>query len=105
MILANCQAIVDGIMVTDDLDRKMEKLQDQTAGLAQRIRTLVSRNAQDKSNQSRFQEEYEPLSQQYDALTKKIEGIQREKAGKASRAKRICLFMQMLKEQIGRAHV
>ena len=99
MILASCQAILDEIMVTDDLDQKITKLQDQAMGLAQRIRDLVSRNARDTRDQSEFQEEYEPLTRQYNALTKRIEGIQSEKASKTSRAKRIGIFIGMLKEQ------
>lgn len=99
MILASCQAILDEIMATDDMDQKIAKLQDQAAGLAQRIRGLVSQNARETRDQSKFQEEYEPLTRQYEALTKKIEGIQREKASKTSRAKRIRIFMGMLKEQ------
>ena len=67
--------------------------------MAQRIRGLVSQNARETRDQSKFQEEYEPLTRQYEALTKKIEGIQREKASKTSRAKRIRIFMGMLKEQ------
>ena len=99
MILASCQAILDEIMATDDMDQKTAKLQDQATGLAQRIRGLVSQNARETRDQSKFQEEYEPLTRQYEALTKKIEGIQREKASKTSRAKRIRIFMGMLKEQ------
>ena len=99
MILASCQAILDEIMVTDDLDQKITKLQDQAMGLAQRIRDLVSRNARDTRDQSEFQEDYEPLTRQYNALTNRIEGIQSEKASKTSRAKRIGIFIGMLKEQ------
>ena len=98
-ILDECQEIIDAIMVTDDLDRKISALQDQALGLQQRIRGLVSQNARETRDQSKFQEEYEPLTRQYEALTKKIEGIQREKASKTSRAKRIRIFMGMLKEQ------
>ena len=99
MILASCQAILDEIMATEDLDQKIAKLQDQATGLAQRIRGLVSQNARETRNQSEFQEEYEPLTRQYEVLTKKIERIQQEKASKTSRAKRIRIFMGMLKEQ------
>ena len=99
MILASCQAILDEIMATDDMDQKIAKLQDQATGLAQRIRGLVSQNARETRDQSQVQEEYEPLTRQYEALTKKIEGIQQEKASKTSRAKRIRIFMGMLKEQ------
>ena len=99
MILASCQVILDEIMATDDMDQKIAKLQDQATGLAQRIRGLVSQNARETRDQNKFQEEYEPLPRQYEALTKKIEGIQREKASKTSRAKRIRIFMGMLKEQ------
>ena len=99
MILTNCQMILDEIMATDDLDQKIAKLQDQATGLAQRIRGLINRNARESRDQSEFLEEYEPLTRQYEALTKKIEGIQQEKASRTSRAKRIHIFMGMLKEQ------
>ena len=99
MILASCQAILDEIMATDEMDQKIAKLQDQATGLAQRIRALLSQNAREAGNQSAFQEEYDPLASQYEALKKKIEVIQREKASKTSRAKRIRIFMGMLKEQ------
>ena len=99
MILANCQVILDEIMATDDLDQKITRLQDQATGLAQRIRTLINRNAREAGDQAEYEREYEPLHRQYEVLTRKIEGIRQEKAGKNSRAKRIRIFMGMLKEQ------
>ena len=86
-------------MVTDDLDSKISALQDQALGLAQRIRELVSENARISRDQTEFQSEYEPLSRRYEELTKRIAAAQKEKADKEMRAKRISLFMRLLKDQ------
>ena len=98
-ILDECQEIIDAIMVTDDLDRKISALQDQALGLQQRIRGLVSENARITLDQTEFQSEYEPLSRRYEEMTKKIAAAQKEKADKEMRAKRISLFMRLLKDQ------
>lgn len=98
-ILDECQEIIDAIMVTDDLDRKISALQDQALGLQQRIRGLVSENARISRDQAAFQSEYDPLSRRYEEMTKRIAVAQKEKADKEMRAKRISLFMRLLKDQ------
>ena len=98
-ILDECQEIIDAIMVTDDLDRKISALQDQALGLQQRIRRLVSENARISRDQAAFQSEYDPLSRRYEEMTKRIAVAQKEKADKEMRAKRISLFMRLLKDQ------
>lgn len=99
MILVNCQAILDEILATDDLDQKISRLQDQASGLSQRIRRLVTENANAVMDQTAFEKDYELLTWQYEALTIKIEATQREKADKALRAKRVKLFIHMLQAQ------
>lgn len=98
-ILDECREIIDAIMVMDDLDRRICALQDQAQGMAQRIRELVSENARISRDQKDFQSEYEPLTRRYEELTKKIAAAQTEKADKEMRAKRISLFVRLLKDQ------
>lgn len=97
MILANCQDILDEIMATDDMDSRIGKLQDQALGMGQRIRALVSENARVSKDQKEVQKEYVSLTSQYEKLVKKIAAIQSEKADKTSRAKRLRVFMGMLR--------
>ena len=98
-ILDECQEIINDIMATDELDTRISALQDQALGMAERIRRLVSENARISRNQTEFRAEYEPLSQRYEEMTKRIAAAQKEKADKEMRAKRISLFMRLLKDQ------
>ena len=70
-----------------------------TLGMAQRIRSLVSENARMSRDQKEFQLEYEPLTRRYEEITKKIAATQKEKTDKTMRAKRITLYMRLLKDQ------
>ena len=98
-ILDECQEILDAIMETEDLDRRFNSMQDQASGMAQRIRSLVSENARMSRDQKEFQLEYEPLTRRYEEITKKIAAAQKEKTDKTMRAKRITLYMRLLKDQ------
>ena len=98
-ILDECQEIINDIMATDELDTRISALQDQALGMAERIRRLVSENARISRNQTEFRAEYEPLSHRYEEMTKRIAAAQKEKADKEMRAKRISLFMRLLKDQ------
>ena len=98
-ILDECQEILDAIMETEDLDRRINSMQDQASGMAQRIRSLVSENARMSRDQKEFQLEYEPLTRRYEEITKKIAAAQKEKTDKTMRAKRITLYMRLLKDQ------
>ena len=98
-ILDECQEIINDIMATDELDTRISALQDQALGMAERIRRLVSENARISRNQTEFRAEYEPLSHRYEEMMKRIAAAQKEKADKEMRAKRISLFMRLLKDQ------
>lgn len=98
-ILDECQEILDAIMDTEDLDQRINSMQDQASGMAQRIRSLVSENARMSRDQKEFQLEYEPLTRRYEEITKKIAAAQKEKTDKTMRAKRITLYMRLLKDQ------
>lgn len=98
-ILDECQEIINDIMATEELDTRISALQDQALGMAERIRRLVSENARISRNQTEFRAEYEPLSHRYEEMTKRIAAAQKEKADKEMRAKRISLFMRLLKDQ------
>lgn len=98
-ILEDCQEIIESIMTTDDLDKRINAMQEQALGMAQRIRELVSENARVSRDQRDFQSEYEPLTRRYEEMTKRIGAAQKDKADKEMRAKRISLYMRLLKEQ------
>ena len=98
-IIDECREIIDTTMDTDDLDRHLAKLQGQALGLKQQIRALIDENASKQLDQDAYQDEYAPMSNRYEALLKKISGIQKEKSDKVTRAKRIELFMRMLEDQ------
>lgn len=98
-ILDECQEILDAIMDTEDLDRRINSMQDQASGMAQRIRSLVSENARMSRDQKEFQLDYEPLTRRYEEITKKIAAAQKEKTDKTMRVKRITLYMRLLKDQ------
>lgn len=99
MILADCQAILDSVMVTDELDRRIAQLQEQAQELAQRIRGVISEEARGGGNQEDSQSDYDPLFRRYDEARNKIAAAQKEKAEKESRARRIRVFMGMLESQ------
>ena len=98
-MLEGCRRIPDEVLTTDEQSRQIAKLQDQTVGLAQRIRGLVTENARTQRTEDEFTPEYDRLVSQYEKLAARISVIQREKEDKDYRAKRISLFMRMLAGQ------
>ncbi len=98
-IIEECREILNVVMDTDELDRRLAKLQEQALGLKQQIRALIDENACKPMDQDEYQDEYAPMSNRYEALLKRISGIQKEKGDKVTRAKRIELFMHMLEDQ------
>ena len=98
-VIKTCEEVISGILSAEDLDRKISSLQDQALGLGQRIRGLISENAREARDQQEYEAEYEPLAKSYADLMKRIASLQSEKADRSSRAKRISLFMRMLKDQ------
>ncbi len=98
-IIDECREILNVVMDTADLDRRLAKLQEQALGLKQQIRALIDENASKQLDQVAYQDEYAPLADRYEALLRRISGIQKEKGDKVTRAKRIELFMRMLEDQ------
>ena len=98
-VLAECQTILDAVLSTAELDRQTDKLQDQTVGLLQRMRELVTQNAQESMDQKAFQKQYDELAARHEKLTGKISALQHEKDSKERRARKIKLFMNRLAAQ------
>ena len=98
-VLAECQTILDAVLSTAELDRQTAKLQDQSVGLVQRIRELVTQNTRKSMDQEAFQKQYDELAAQHEKLTGKISALQQEKDSKECRARKIQLFMNRLAEQ------
>ena len=95
-VIKGCRQNLDEVLTTDEQSRQIAKLQDQTVGLAQRIRGLVNENARTQMTEEEFNPEYDRLVSQYEKLAARIATIQRVKEDKEYRAKRISLFMRML---------
>ncbi len=98
-VIEECREVINTIMATDDLDRRISTLQDQAMGIELKMRELVGENARAPHHQDSFQDQYEQMSSRFEELSRKIAVAQTAKNDKTFRMKRITLFMKMLSEQ------
>ena len=97
VVLSACQESINAILGAED--DKLEKLRDQANELAEKARSLISLRAQVGTEQKAFEREYKRVTSQYERIVGKIEGVEKEKADRERRVKRIRLFMMALEKQ------
>ena len=98
-VLATCQSVLDDLLATEELQKRLDTLQNQLQGLTQRIRAMVTEYSRVTKDKDEFDAQYSALDQQHQKLVKRITAIQQEIADREYRAKQISLFMQMLAKQ------
>ena len=98
-VLATCQSVLDDLLATEELQKRLDTLQNQLQGLTQRIRAMVTEYSRVTKDKDEFDTQYSALDQQHQKLVKRITAIQQEIADREYRAKQISLFMQMLAKQ------
>ena len=98
-ILAACREALDEAFDTTELDKAATRLQDQTLGMAERVRQLVEENARVQRDQDEFKNDYQALLAEHARLSEKIQAIADQKRDKVERRRRIEIFLHMLEEQ------
>ena len=79
----------------DDLNREHGALGEMLLLLNERIRRLVSDNAQIELDQEAYHREYDALSAQYEETANRIRAIDEELRSREARKKQIELFLRM----------
>ena len=98
-ILTACREALDEAFNTTELDKAATRLQDQTLGMAERVRQLVEENARVQRDQDEFKQDYEALIAEHAKLSEKIQMIAEQKKDKAERRRHIEIFLHMLEKQ------
>ena len=94
-VIAACRLAVKEVLDTDDLNREREMLEEKLLLLNERVRRLVSDNAQMEMDQEAYHREYDALSEQYGEAMNRIGKIDEEDRSREMRKKQIELFLRM----------
>lgn len=94
MIIAACEAVLDELLNTHDLDARKEKLDQQEKRIAKGVDVLVAR--QSRMAQDSFKDEYGALGIQMEQLEKKQAELQQERTDREYRARQSKLFLKVI---------
>ena len=94
-VITACRLAVKEALDADDLNREREVLEEKLLLLSERIRRLVSDNAQMELAQEAYHREYDALSKQYEETANGIRAIDEELRSRETRKKQIELFLRM----------
>ena len=94
-VIAVCRLAVKEVLNVDDLNQEREMLEEKLLLLSERIRRLVSDNAQMELDPEAYHREYDALSKQYEETANGIRAIDEELRSREARKKQIELFLRM----------
>ena len=98
-VLEGCELMRKVIVDFTELDKKIEKQNDEIEMVAERVRGIVKENASTLQSQDDNIKKYESLSKRYEEEYRKLENLQKDKEIRISKDKAMEVFIENIKNQ------
>lgn len=91
-VVAACEAVLEDLMSTGDLDAKKEKLEAEQKRITERVEALMNRASREVVGD--FTERYSALEAEMNRVTGKLDAVEREKGERGYRERQCRLFLK-----------
>ena len=91
-VVAACEAVLEDLMSTGDLDAKKEKLEAEQKRITERVEVLMNRASREVVGD--FTEQYSALEAEMNRVTGKLDAVEQEKGERGYRERQCRLFLK-----------
>lgn len=98
-VIEDCELMRKVIVNFNEIDKKMEKQNDELEMVAERVRGIVKENASTPQSQGDYLKKYNNLSKRYEEEYIKLENLQKDIELRISKEEEMEVFIKNLKKQ------